>query len=660
MSTKNQIKANDMALVPDILKFTSCEKIPLSFEYGEETVRGIPAAFLPKVTHRILTANTLQYIIEGTDKNGLCIRAEYLEYRDFPVTEWVFYLTNVGCADTPIIKNVRIEGELVCPDAVLEYGNGDTRREDGYHFFKERVDRDITLTPTTGTSCEGAFPYMTLHGNDREIRAAIGWPTKWSAKISPSENGVIFSCCQDRCATLLHPGETYRTPRLNLMAYTNENAPYRGINIWRHWYFKHILPRENGQPLAPKLCLIHYAAQGMPEFTGATEENQMHALKEFLRRGLKPDVWWIDAGWYPCDGEWHKTGTWHADPDRFPDGFAPIGSFCKENGVQLLLWFEPERVWAGEELEREHPNWLLAPNQDARADRPYRLLNLGNPDALKWVTEHIDALIKKWNVTVYRQDFNMDPLQIWIDNEKENRIGMTENLHAQGYLSYWDELLLRNPTLWIDSCSSGGRRNDLESMRRAVTLHYTDVGYGNHPIKQKQHREMFEWIPYFRAHSLSWDNPDGTYGEKGSRLDEFAFHCALTPALSSTVKYNDSEELFVIASKMHEIWREAAELEMSGDYYPITECRADAHDWYAMQFDCEKEKRGFVQVIRNTLVAEDEYLLKLPCTHDGAVYTLADRERGTQLIYTAKELSDGIKITLPKRSGVIYFYTYKN
>ena len=660
MSTKNQIKANDMALIPDILKFVSCEKIPLSFEYGEETVRGIPAAFSPKVTHRVLTANTIQYIIEGTDKNGLRIRAEYLEYRDFPVTEWVFYLTNVGCADTPIIKNVRIEGELVCPDAVLEYGNGDTRREDGYHFFKERVDRDITLTPTTGTSCEGAFPYMTLHGNDREIRAAIGWPTKWSAKISPSENGVIFSCCQDRCATLLHPGETYRTPRLNLMAYTNENAPYRGINIWRHWYLKHILPREDGQPIAPKLCLIHYAAQGMPEFTGATEENQMHALKEFLRRGLKPDVWWIDAGWYPCDGEWHKTGTWHADPDRFPDGFVPIGSFCKENGVQLLLWFEPERVWAGEELEREHPDWLLAPNQDARADRPYRLLDLGNPDALKWVTEHIDALIKKWNVTVYRQDFNMDPLQIWIDNEKEDRIGMTENLHAQGYLSYWDELLLRNPTLWIDSCSSGGRRNDLESMRRAVTLHYTDVGYGNHPIKQKQHREMFEWIPYFRAHSLSWDKPDGTYGEKGGRLDEFAFHCALTPALSSTVNYNSSEELFAIASKMHEIWREAAELEMSGDYYPITECRADAHDWYAMQFDCEKEKRGFVQVIRNTLVAEDEYLLKLPCTHDGAVYTLTDRERGTQLTYTAKELSEGIKITLPKRSGVIYFYTYKN
>lgn len=659
MHSKNGIRERDMEFIHDIFKFISCDCIPLRFEYGEQTVCGIPDAFSPKVTHRILTENVLQYIIEGSDENGLCIRAEYLEYRDFPVTEWVFYLTNNGSKDTPILKNIRIEGELACPDAVLEYGNGDTRKEDGYHFFKELVEREIFLTPTTGTSCEGAFPYMILHGKDREIRAAIGWPTKWSAQISPSKSGVIFSCGQERCSTVLHAGETYRTPRLTLMAYTNENTPYRGINIWRHWYFKHIMPRENGQPISPKLCLLHFAAEGMPEFTGASEKNQIYALKEFLRRGMKPDVWWIDAGWYSCDGEWRKTGTWRADYTRFPNGLAPIGRLCEENGIQLLLWFEPERIWAGEELDLMHPEWVIKPDKDARPDRPYRLLDLGNSQALAWVIEHVDKLIKDWNVTVYRQDFNMDPLQAWIDNEAEDRIGMTENLHAQGYLAYWDALLARNPSLWIDSCSSGGRRNDLESMRRAVTLHYTDVGYGNHPIKQKQHREMFEWIPYFRAHTMSWDNPDGTYGKTDKPADEFAFHCALTPALTSTVTYDDTEENFELALKMHEIWREAAELELSGDYYPITECRCDPHDWYAMQFDNEQEKRGFVQTIRNTLAEDDSYVLKMPCIHAGKNYTFVNRENGETFTYTDKELAEGIKITLSKRTGIIYFYTYK-
>ena len=80
-----------------------------------------------------------------------------------------------------------------------------------------------------------------------------------------------------------------------------------------------------------------------------------------------------------------------------------------------------------------------------------------------------------------------------------------------GYLKLWDTLRERHPGLWVDSCASGGRRNDLESMRRGVPLHYTDVGYGNHPIKQMQHRLHFEWIPYFRALIPQSCNPGGSF-----------------------------------------------------------------------------------------------------------------------------------------------------
>ena len=659
MNSAYKITAKDMALLPSIFKFTTPAEIPLSFEYGERAVRGIPEEFSPSVSYRILTANTVQYIIDGTDAHGLNIRAEYIEYRDYPVTEWVFYFTNKGASDTPILKNIRIEGEILCPEPILEYGNGDTCAPDGYHFFTDTLENKIKLTPFSGTSCQGAFPYMTIHGADREIRAAIGWPTKWAAEISKSERGVLFSCGQDRCATRLHAGETYRTPRLNLMAYTTDGSIYRGINLWRGWYTKHILPRENGQPVPPKLCLHYFQAEGKPEFTGATEENQIHALKEYVRRGMKPDIWWVDAGWYPCDYDWTRTGTWHPDPERFPNGLAPLGKACEENGVQLMVWFEPERVRGGEELDVKHPEWLLTKkNADGAVDHN-RLLDLGNPEALSWLIEHVDSIIKESHIKIYRQDFNFDPLPIWVANEDEDRIGMFENLHAQGYLAYWDALLLRNPGLWIDSCASGGRRNDLESMRRAVTLHYTDVGYGNHPIKQKQHREMFEWIPYFRAHNMNWDNAeDGTYVNGGRPTDRFAFHCALTPALTSMFTYDDTEENFEIGREMDEIWREAAELELSGDYYPISECRCDAHDWYAMQFENTVERRGFVQAIRNTLAEDESYTLTLPCLHEGATYTLTDRESGEVITLNSAELAAGFTFSLPKRTGRIYFYEF--
>ncbi|MBR2650536.1 MAG: alpha-galactosidase [Clostridia bacterium] len=659
MNYINRTTASDMKLIADILKFTSADAVPLKFTYGDEEISGIPKSFSPTVTYRFIDTNAVQYVIEGTDSLGLNIRAEYIEYRDYPVTEWVFFITNKSDKDTPVLKNIRLEGELICSDATLEYGNGDTCHEDGYTFFKKRVEEKITLSPKTGTSCEGAFPYMTLHGSDREIRAAIGFPAKWRAEISKSISGVLFSCGQDRCQTKLHSGETYRTPRLNLMAYTNEDAPYRGINMWRSWCFNHIVPRSGGQPISPRLCLHYFQADGKPEFTGATEENQIHALNEYLRRDMKPDLWWFDAGWYPCNYEWHHTGTWTPDPVRFPRGLAPLGEACAENGVDFLLWFEPERVREGTELYEKHPEWILSATQGGDYTRNNHLLNLGNPEALEWVINHVDGIIKESGIKVYRQDFNMNPLQAWIENEESDRIGMIENLHVQGYLRYWDELLLRNPGLWIDSCASGGRRNDLETMRRAVTLHYTDVGYGNHPIKQKQHREMFEWIPYFRAHNMSWDNPDGSYGHTNKSANEYDFHCALAPALTSMCTYDDTEEHFELGRKMHKIWRKAAELELTSDYYPITECRASAEDWYAMQFDNEREGVGFVQAIRNTLAEGETYVLVPPMVHEGCKYSFTDSESGSEFTLTAEEFKKGIEFAMPKRTGKIYFYTFK-
>ena len=43
-----------------------------------------------------------------------------------------------------------------------------------------------------------------------------------------------------------------------------------------------------------------------------------------------------------------------------------------------------------------------------------------------------------------------------------------------GYLAFWDELRRRHPGLLIDTCASGGRRNDLETLRRAIPLWRAD------------------------------------------------------------------------------------------------------------------------------------------------------------------------------------------
>ena len=516
--------------------FTQPSDLPISFVCGGQKIHGIPAEFSPAFETRRIDANLQQTVVTGRMDN-LEIRVECVEYLDCGGTDYLAFFTNKGENDTPLISDVKIfDAVLPFIGATLVHGNGDTCRDNGYEWYRDAIDHAICMETVDGTSCNGAFPYMRLAGELRGVNIAVGWPAMWRAEFEPAEDGVHLRVGQKRCSTVLHPGETMRTPRLNLQTYAGDE--FCAMNLWRRWYIAHILPRENGRSLDPKCCMHVFAAEGKPEFTGANEENQLRGLETYISKGIRPDVWWIDAGWYPCDYDWPTIGTWKPDEKRFPNGLAPIGKKCAEAGADLLLWFEPERVRPGTELDVEHPEWLLYRTMEDGSVHRDRLLNLGCKDCCDWIIDRIDSIIKESGVKVYRQDFNFPPAPYWEQAEAADRIGMMENLHVQGYLRLWDTLLYRNPRLWIDSCASGGRRNDLETMRRAVPLHYTDVGYGHHPIKQKQHRQMFEWIPYFRAHNMNWYNPETDDYDATSRpTDRFSYYVAMTPALTELLEW---------------------------------------------------------------------------------------------------------------------------
>lgn len=321
-----------------------------------------------------------------------------------------------------------------------------------------------------------------------------------------------------------------------------EGEPERAVNLWRRWYREQVMPRPAGERARPLLSVT--ATDEGEEFTGATEANQLEYQRRYAAEGLPYDVWWIDAGWYPCqdtDGarRWTVTGTWKADPERFPNGLAPIAESNAASGADLLLWFEPERVTPGTELWQQHPQWILLnpdidhEDSDASPHARSGLLDLSNDDCRLWLTDVVSDLITEYGIGVYRQDFNFPPLKFWTANDAADRQGVTENLHVQGYLAFWDSLLERHPNLMIDSCASGGRRNDLETMRRSVPLHYTDYGYGEHATKLDFHHTMFEWLPYFRETTQSWDlDAAKQSGLQAAENDAFSFHCALAPMLT--------------------------------------------------------------------------------------------------------------------------------
>ena len=271
----------------------------------------------------------------------------------------------------------------------------------------------------------------------------------------------------------------------------------------------------------------------------------MH-IDRYLEEGLKLDYWWMDAGWYPCDGQWPKVGTWEVDRKRFPGGFKPISDHAHAKGVKIVVWFEPERVHPGTWLYETHPEWLLGASGN-------KLLNLGNPEARQWLTDHIDKLLTDNGIDLYRQDFNIDPLGFWRGNDAPDRQGITENKYVSGLLAYWDELLKRHPNLLIDECASGGRRNDLESMRRAVPLWRTDHAYHS-TATQGMTYGLSLWLPLFGTGTVACSNP-GYYGGGKTPIDAYPFWSDVTPSLGLGIDIREKGLDYDKFRRLIEGWR---------------------------------------------------------------------------------------------------------
>ncbi len=640
--------------------FAKAADLPITFKLAGQLIRGIPPAWQPATRQRRLDANLVETVYEGADPHsGLRVRVESTRYLDFPVIEWVAWLTNHGSAPTPVLSDLRAM-DMVFQGAapILHHSNGDFYSAEGYTPRETplRAGESLGFAPVGGRSCDQAFPYFRLVFENWGLTLAIGWPAQWAAQFTGLADGAQVQAGQEKTHLRLQPGETIRTPRITALTWAGDET--RAVNLWRRWYLAHVLPRPSGQPMPTLLACA--ASEDGEEFTAATGANQIGFIEAFQKHGIQPDVWWIDAGWYPCYNaeharKWPLTGTWEPDPERFPNGFKAISDRAARGGADLLVWFEPERVAPGTQLAVEHPDWLLHATGTDPQVLPGGLLNLGNAECRQWLTEHLCRLIQANGIKIYRQDHNFPPLPHWRQNEAEDRQGINENLHVQGYLQLWDDLLARNPGLWIDSCASGGRRNDLETMRRSVPLHYTDYGYGDHPVKLAFHRTLYEWIPYFKEFTLSWDLHGNARFDH--QVDSYSFHCGMAPMLFATLDIRRNDYDFALARKMIAIWRRAANLLLHGDYYPLTPFHRSAERWVARQFDTPESGRGLLQAIRLPAAPQASRTLYLHGLRPEAHYRFENPETGDIREADGETLlRAGFTVALPPRSGAIWFY----
>ncbi len=469
-----------------------------SFTYGERRVSG--AASMQVDAHLRVTVETASY-------------------PEFAATEWVLWFENPSAERSAILSDIR-DGDFLVPlppasekfmgdislpgdRAVIsmngcvpgiDYSVNDASSATEFaavpHYFHPRRGKNgnaFVFANHGVHSSDGQMPFFEITQAGQGAIVAIGWTGAWRAKFTDDADGVRVEAGLAKARFYLEPGEKLRTSRILVMNYASgEDASNKFRRLIRR-HFSHVASRPGVRE-----GLLAYELWG-----GLTSEEMIRRVKTLKTKGLAYEDLWIDAGWYgnsqKCDdaytGDWWSwAGDWVTNPRIHPDGLADVTAAAKDTGMGMMLWFEPERVIPSSNFAKEHPNLLSG-----------ALLYYGNEEGCIHVRETISDFARRLGFSCYRQDFNFDPADDLARLDPPDREGIAEIRHITGLYRLWDELLDRFPKMLIDNCASGGRRIDIETLRRSVAYFRSDYQCGfnlNPDVLQAHNAGISRLLPY--------------------------------------------------------------------------------------------------------------------------------------------------------------------
>ena len=219
----------DMRRIRFLNPYLTSRSIPVTYRIGDTLYRAFPKDSRPLITRRRIDANIHETVIIDHSPEGLTLRAECTEYSDYPIVEWVMYISNETDTDSPIVSDWRIETNFRGNSPRLLHGTGDTCRDDGYHWQVDPITEEGLTVQTRGdgTSCNGAFPYLRLlFGEEWGINVAVGWTGSWTSEWKVTEDGVRVSVGQPNLRTYLKQGSKTRLrAMMNPPAFVQPDTP---------------------------------------------------------------------------------------------------------------------------------------------------------------------------------------------------------------------------------------------------------------------------------------------------------------------------------------------------------------------------------------------------------------------------------------------------
>jgi alpha-galactosidase len=569
--------------------------VPFSFVYG-----GKPSAELlptwkseskdekPDATR---TVRTLKFTDPET---GLVVNAVATIYLDTPGVDWTLHFTNTGSKPTPILENVRaVDVRLVPPlgkPVMLHRVQGCHHEAASWQPIEQALvpGTQVAFGAHGGRPAKVDSPFFTVDWGDGGVITAVGWSGQWNGSVASNAGGIVrIEAGMEFLHVSLQPGESIRSPRI-LQVYWQGGSPDEAHNQFRRTMLAHIVPKRDGKPVFPPIAHLSTSFYELNATDEASTLSHLAAID-----GLGFEALWLDAYWHR-DGFPAGIGNYGfpldrvSDPVRFPRGLRPVTDAVHKKGLKFLLWFEPERVSAGTDIAREHPDWLI--NVDGDQGFNSELFNLGNPEAREFMTSYLKAAIKEYGVDILRFDYNIDPLPFWQEENRKNpdRVGISEIRYVEGLYHMWDELRSEFPKLDIDNCASGGMRVDLETVSRSLTLWRTD--YTIEPLLRKDYEESALRNQVMTA-GLNRYLPFSVSGQMGS--SPYLFRSGFNGGIAFC---EDTRPADYPREQLRDAIAEGKRLRKyyTGDFYRLSDVTTDPRDWTVLQYHLPETGEGAV------------------------------------------------------------------
>ena len=426
----------------------------------------------------------------------------------------------------------------------------------------------------------------------------------------------------------------------------------RGNNLFRQIMMAHYMPRKDGEAVLSPIA----ASVGEMDWSDRDGTNDARAIQTaavFAERGI--EVLWQDEYWFPV-GFPEGVGTWEPDPAKYPRGLKPVGDGARAAGVDYLLWFEPERVHPGSRIDQEHPEWVMKPQGEFS-----QLFKLHDPKARQWLTDYIDVQISAAQITWLRWDFNIEPLGFWRRNDAPNRQGITEIRHIEGLYAMWDDLCARHPGLVVDNVSSGGRRIDLESSMRGVSLWHSDLQCFppySPAADQLQNAGLHLWVPIHGCGTVGYEpsyefRSAMTTGNVLCKMDEQGRYTPAAPGFA-----DDVERTVAIYGKLrpYMIGDFYLLFPHSGRYHAPHRALVDEKVWFGYQCHRPDMEAGFAMVFRREMCPETETEILLHGIEPEAAYEITFEDTDERMVKAGRDLSSlKVEIPLAPGSAIVYY-----